>query len=81
MSGDLEVGQIELIVEENLQPVVQPSDQRAIVRIGSLFIVLSVAGILNPPMVISSVTKAYSVLPVIFTFFMSMSLAIGVLLL
>lgn len=80
MSGDLEVSQIELIVEENLQPIVQSLNQRTIVRTGSLFTSLSVVGILNPPMIVSSEYKAYSILPVIFTFSMSMNLVIGILL-
>lgn len=54
MSGDLEVGQIELNVEENLQLTIQPLNQKAVIRIGSLLIIFSVAGILNPPMTVSS---------------------------
>lgn len=54
MSGDLEVGQIELTVEENLQPTIQPLNQKTVIRIGSLLIIFSVAGMLNPPMTVSS---------------------------
>lgn len=81
MSGDLEVGQIELIVEESLQSTNQPLNQKVILRTGSLLIIFSVTGILNPPMTVSSVDRAHVVLSIIFTFSMSMSLGIGILVL
>lgn len=81
MSGDLEIAPIQLTAEENLQSTVQPLNQRTIVRTGSLLTILSVAGLLNPPITGSSITKVHKFLSAIFIFFMSMSLGTGILLL